>query len=111
MISIGSMPPHRRLDAVQAEPVRRLLGVVDDVVELVGERVHVDRLERAGTSALGDMAQDLVGDAVALTLADEHVARQRGLIRKVGQEVAHQDRGLRPTATTGRAFTTPSPHR
>jgi hypothetical protein len=35
---------HRRLDAVEAELVGRLLREVDDVVERAGERVDVRRL-------------------------------------------------------------------
>ena len=38
---------HRRLDAVEHELVGGLLGVVDDVVERAGERVHVGGVERA----------------------------------------------------------------
>src|SRR3954449_11136420 len=58
------------------------------------QRLHVDRLERTGPAALGDVPEDLVGDAVTLPLADEDVARQRRLIREVGQQVAHEDGGL-----------------
>ena len=84
---------HRRLDAVEAELVGRLLGVVDDVVERAGERVHVGRVERGPPLPVaGQPVQDVVGDAVALLLAEQDLARQRGLLGVVREQVAQQQR-------------------
>ena len=85
---------HRRLDAVGAELVGRLLGVVDDVVERDGERVHVDGLEVArAAAALGDPAEDLVRDPVAVVLEIEDLGGQLGPVGIGGEQVAQQARG------------------
>ena len=85
---------HRRLDAVEPELVGGLLGVVDDVVERAGQRVHVGGVEvgRAG-AALGEPAEDLVRDPVALVLAGEHLGRDLGPLGVVRVEIAQQARG------------------
>ena len=86
---------HRRLDAVEPELVGGLLGVVDDVVERAGERVHVGRVERrAPRAVLGEPVQDVVGDPVALLLAQRACrAPSAGALGIVGEHVAQQQRG------------------
>ena len=64
---------HRRLDLVEAEVVGDLLGVVDDVVERGGQRVDVLAVDR-GDEGLVEAPDDVVGDPVALLLADQDVA-------------------------------------
>ena len=85
---------HRRLDVVQAEPVGGLLGVVDDVVERRGQRVAVGDVEGrpgwAGSTSPVQPVDDVVGDAVALLLAEHQLARQVGVLRVVGEQVAQQ---------------------
>ena len=85
---------HRRLDAVEDELVGGLLGVVDDVVERARERVHVGRVERraAPVPVARQAVQDVVGDAVALLLAEQDVAGERGLLGVVREQVAEQQR-------------------
>ena len=84
---------HRRLDAVAAELVGRLLGEVDDVVKRAGERVDVGGLERVRAgAAFGQPVQDVVGDAVALVFAEQDVAREAGLVGIVREQVAQQRR-------------------
>jgi hypothetical protein len=86
---------HRRLDAVQPELVGRLLGVVDDVVEGARQRMDVGRVEVAvAAAALGEPAEDLVGDAVALVLAVEHLAGELRPIGVLGEQVPQQARGV-----------------
>ena len=84
---------HRRLDAVEAELVGRLLGVVDDVVERAGERVHVGGVERAARPVPRERCIDVVRDPVAVVLAAHDVARERRLLGVVGEQVAQQARG------------------
>jgi hypothetical protein len=82
---------HRGLDAVEAELVGGLLGVVDDVVERAGERVHVGGLELGcAAPALGEPAEDRVGDAVAFVLAQQDLGRELGLLGIVREQVAEQ---------------------
>ena len=84
---------HRRLDGVERELVRGLLGEVDDVVERARQRVHVGRVQvRAPAPALRQPVQDVVDDPVALLLAQQDVALQAGLLREVRQQVAQQQR-------------------
>src|SRR5829696_6289684 len=66
---------HRRLDLVQPEVVRDLLGVVDHVVERGRERVDVLAVDRRD-ERLVEALDDVVGDPVAVLLADEDVARE-----------------------------------
>ena len=76
---------HRRLDAVEAEEVGDLLGVVDDVVERRGERedvLAVDRRHERRVEAL----DDVVRDPVALLLADHDLA---GELAVVGPALEH----------------------
>ena len=85
---------HRRLDAVEAELVGRLLGVVDDVVERA-RRARARRPRRAPARRCplpAQPVQDVVGDAVALLLAEQDLARQRGLLGIVREQVAQQQR-------------------
>jgi len=84
---------HRRLDPVQAERVAGLLGEVDDVVERPRQLVDVSRLEgrAAAPRALAvEPVDDVVGDAIALLLAQEQVARKRRALGEVGEHVAQQ---------------------
>ena len=84
---------HRRLDAVEPELVGRLLGVVDDVVERARQRVHVGRVEpRAAAAVAGEPVEDVVGDPVALLLAQQDLVRERRLLGVVRQQVAQQQR-------------------
>ena len=83
---------HRRLDGVEPEGVRNLLGFVDDVVERGREPVAVARIEwRAHATAVEPMDQ-VVRDPVALLLAEPQVLRQRRPLRVVGQEIAQEQR-------------------
>jgi hypothetical protein len=55
--------------------------------------VHVGRVERrAAAAVLGEPMQDVVGDAVALVLAEEDLARQALALGVVRQQVAQQQR-------------------
>ena len=83
---------HRRLDAVEPELVGGLLGEVDDVVERARQRVDVGGVEvRAPRRLLGEAAEDLVGDPVALVLAlDDRLGRAPAGSGIVGEQVAQQ---------------------
>ena len=84
---------HRRLDAVEPELVGRLLGEVDDVVERARERVDVGGVERrAAVAVAGEPGEDVVGDPVALLLAEQDLAREGGLLGVVREQVAQQQR-------------------
>ena len=78
---------HRRLDAVQAELVGRLLRVVDDVVERARERVHVGGVERRAARSGARQAAE-----VSLLLAEQDVAREGRLLGIVREQVAEQER-------------------
>ena len=81
---------HRRLDAVEAERVGRLLGVVDDVVERADQVVHVARVEADAARRGGEAVDHVVRDPVALLLAEKDLARQLGVLREVTDQVAQQ---------------------
>ena len=81
---------HRRLDAVAAELVGGLLGEVDDVVERDRERVHVGGVEVGAAALLGEAAEDLVGELVALLLARVDRAHLLRGVRHGGERVAQQ---------------------
>jgi hypothetical protein len=68
---------HRRLHAVEPEPVGALLGVVDDVVERGGQRVHQRVQRRAPVPVLGQATEDVVRDPVALAAVDASAGRPR----------------------------------
>src|SRR3954447_5825125 len=77
--------------AYRPQVVGGLLGVVDDVVEPRGQVVDVGRLERRPLAgALMQSVDDVVGDAVALPLAYQHVARQLRPLRVVSNHLAQQ---------------------
>src|SRR3954462_452637 len=79
----------RGLDLVEAEVVRDLLGVIDHVVERRGERVDVLAVDR-GDEHLVEAADDVVGDPVALLLADQDVAGEVGVVGEVAQHLIEQ---------------------
>ena len=64
---------HRGLDVVEPHEVGRLLGEVDDVVERRRERVDVLTVDRRHRRAVQPV-DDVVGDPVALLLADQDLA-------------------------------------
>ncbi len=68
---------HRRLDLVQPEVVRDLLGEVHDVVQRRGQRVDVLAVDRRD-EGLVQAPDDVVRDPVPVLLADQDVARQVG---------------------------------
>ena len=87
---------HRSLDAVQPERVAGLLGVVDDVVERARQLVDVGGPERrpAAPRALPvEAVDDVVGDPVALLLAQQQIARERRTLGEIGEHVAQQQAG------------------
>src|SRR4051812_37096843 len=71
---------HRRLDPVEPEEVRDLLDVVDDVVQRRGELDDVLAVE-GRDEGLVEPLDDVVGDAVALLLADDHVPHHLPMVR------------------------------
>ena len=83
---------HRSLDPVQHEPVAGLLREVDDVVQGPRQLVDIGAIQgRApATRARVDPVDDVVGDAVALLLAQQQVAAQRGSLGKLREHVAQQ---------------------
>jgi hypothetical protein len=76
---------HRRLDAVQREEVGDLLDEVHHVVHRRGERVDVLPVDRRDERRVESL-DDVVRDAVALLLADDHVT---GDLPVVGPLVEH----------------------
>ena len=80
----------RRLDAVAAELVGRLLGVVDDVVERDGERVDVGRVEVGAAPALREPLQDLVCDAIALVLVLADLLTEPAVVGEAVEQFAQQ---------------------
>jgi hypothetical protein len=85
---------HRRLDPVDRQRVGRLLGVVDDVVDGGGQSMAVGDPERdLPLRTRVQPVDDVVGDPVALLLADQDVPRELGVVGVLGQEVAQQPRG------------------
>src|SRR2546421_165645 len=80
---------HRSLDLVEAHVVGDLLGVVDDVVERRGQLVDVLAVDR-GDEGLVEALDDVVGDPVALLLADQDVPRQVGALRVVAEHLVQE---------------------
>src|SRR3954452_694006 len=76
---------HRRLDLVEPEVVGALLGEVHDVVERGGQLEDVLAVDR-GHEGLVEALDDVVRDPVALLLADDDVAHERG---RVGPALEH----------------------
>src|SRR4051795_10962875 len=79
----------RGLDLVEAEVVGDLFRVVDDVVEGARQRVDVLAVDRSDEH-LVEAADDVVGDAVALLLADQDVARHSGVLGVAAQHLVEQ---------------------
>ena len=80
---------HRRLDLVEAEVVGHLVDEVDDVVEVADELEDVLAVDRRHERRVQPL-MDVVGDPVALLLADHDVPRQVGPIGVVGQHLIQQ---------------------
>src|SRR3954451_14907558 len=80
---------HRRLDLVEAEVVGDFLGQIDDVVERTGQLedvLAVDRRDEGVVQAL----DHVVGDPVALLLADQDVAREVSALGIGAQHLVEQ---------------------
>ena len=91
---------HGRLDAVEAERVGRLLGVVDDVVDRRGERVAVAQVHGpAAAAAAVEAVDDVVGDAVSLLLAEQDLPGEAGPLRVVRDQLAQQPGGAGGVST------------
>src|SRR4051794_14904499 len=86
-----------RLDLVEPEVVGDLLRVIHDVVERRGERVDVLAVDR-GDEHLVEAADDVVRDPVALLLADEDVAGERGILGVAAQHLVEQIGGTQDVA-------------
>src|SRR5215217_2602312 len=80
---------HRRLDAVQPHEVRDLLDEVDDVVERRGQRVDVLTVDRRDERRVQPL-DDVVGDAIALLLADDHVTGQLTMVGPLPEHALQQ---------------------
>jgi hypothetical protein len=82
---------HRRLDLVEAEVVGDLVDEVDDVVEVADEPQHVLAVDRRDERRVQPLV-DVVGDAVALLLADDDVAREIRPVGIVGEHLIEEAR-------------------
>src|SRR3954451_2386217 len=82
---------HRRLDLVEAEVVRDLVDQVDDVVEVGGELEDVLAIDRRDERRV-QLVVDVVGDPVALLLADHDVAREIGALGEVREHLVEEVR-------------------
>ena len=80
---------HRRLDVVEPEVVGDLLRVVHDVVQRRGQLVDVLPVDR-GDEGLVEVLDDVVGDPVALLLADEDVAGELLAIRPAAEHLVEE---------------------
>src|SRR4051812_22007409 len=80
---------HGRLYVVQPEEVGRLFGVVDDVVERRGERVHVLAVD-GRRDLVVEQRDHVVRDAIALLLADQDLAAEALLVGPLAQEAIEQ---------------------
>src|SRR4051794_2616833 len=83
---------HRRLDAVQPEEVGDLLDVVDDVIHVRGEGDDVLAVE-GRHERLVQPLDDVVRDAVALLLTDDHVTQHLPVIGPLQEHPLEQLRG------------------
>jgi hypothetical protein len=88
---------HRSLDREQAHEVGGLLDVVDDVVELRGERVEVGAVDALRRLDI-EPAKDLLGDPIPLLLRLQDVARHAGVL---GPGVEHALEELGPPQDVG----------
>ena len=84
---------HRRLDPVEPERVGHLLGVVDDVVDRVGERVDLGRRERRLDPVLVQPVKDVVGEPIAVLLLLQDLAREVAPLGVVREELVEGLRG------------------
>src|SRR3954452_18318431 len=84
---------HRRLDLVEAEEVRRLLRVIDDVVHLGREAVDVLAVDR-GDEGRVESLDDVVGDPVPLLLGVEDLAREAAVVGPGAHHLVEQPCGL-----------------
>ena len=80
---------HRRLDLVEAEVVGDLVDEVDDVVEVADEPQDVLAVDRRDERRVQPLV-DVVGDPVALLLADHDVPREVGPVGVVGEHLVQQ---------------------
>ena len=80
---------HRGLDLVEAEVVGDLLGEVDDVVERRGEQDDVLTVDRRHERVVEPVDQ-VMGDPVAVLLADQDVAREVLLLGVAAQHLVEQ---------------------
>jgi len=83
---------HGRLDFVEPEIIRDLLREVDHVVERRGELVDVLAVDRRH-ERLVEALDDVVGDPVAVLLADQDVARQLITLGVLREQLLEQCRG------------------
>src|SRR3954468_15092600 len=88
---------HRRLDLVEAQVVGDLVDEVDDVVEVGRELEDVLAVDRRDERRV-QLVVDVVGDPVALLLADHDVPREVGAIREVREHLVEQVRPVRDVA-------------
>src|SRR4051795_13533537 len=82
---------HRRLDLVEAQVVGHLVDEVDDVVEVGRELEDVLAVDRRDERRVQPM-MDVVGDPVALLLADHDVAGEVRPLREVGEHLVEEIR-------------------
>src|SRR5919106_390130 len=82
---------HRRLDLVEAEVVGDLVDEVDDVVQVGRELEDVLAVDRRDERRV-QLVVDVVGDPVALLLADDDVTREVGAIGEVGEHLVQEVR-------------------
>src|SRR3954447_12959047 len=80
---------HRRLDLVEPQVVGDLVDEVDDVVQVGRELEDVLAVDRRDERRV-QLVVDVVGDPVALLLADHDVARQVGALREVGEHLVEE---------------------
>src|SRR3954466_1002319 len=80
---------HRGLDLVEAQVVGDLVDQVDDVVHVGRELEDVLAVDRRDERRV-QLVMDVVGDPVALLLADHDVARDVGSLREVSEHLIEE---------------------
>src|SRR4051794_29823382 len=80
---------HRRLDLVEHEEVRDLLGEVDDVVQRRGQGDDVLTVDRRDERVVQPL-DDVVREPVALLLADQDVARDVLRVREASEHLVEE---------------------
>ena len=88
---------HRRLDPVEPEEVGDLLDEVDDVIQRRREGDDVLAVERRHERRVQPL-DDVVGDAVALLLADDDIAHRFAVVGPLLEHVLEQPRGAHAVA-------------